>query len=180
MILLIAVVIACVLIAVSSLRGVDGICAAPTLSRQDSIESVTTYDYYYSGIARFDLVPFSVSPSSCEVTYACLAISGPEGINMCNYSDSNLRALTFESGKDHSLFTRSLFNSDTLTFSFESNDIKAFGNQTITFQITGQAGESNESTELSTFQLNLLDPCLISEIIIDSDIIDKSIKYNVH
>ena len=94
-----AVVVACVLIAVSSLRGVDGICTAPTLTSQDSIGSVTTYDYYYSGIARFDLLPFSVSPSGCSVTYTCSAIFGPESINMCNYSNSNLRALTSDSDK---------------------------------------------------------------------------------
>ena len=78
------------------------------------------------------------------------------------------------------VYTRSFFDTNTLTFEFESNDIRAFRNQTITFQITGQAGESSESTELQTFQLNLIDPCSVSEIYIDPDILGSNIEYNVH
>ena len=99
---------------------------------------------------------------------------GPDQVDLCNYKTPNSLRFLSESGKD--VFTRALFDADTGEFSFASNDIKTFGSQTIVFRISGNSGEMSESF---TFEINLIDPCEVSTITIDPDIIGN-ISYNVH
>ena len=34
-------------------------------------QSNESIDYYYAGTSTFNLIPFSVSPSECMITYSC-------------------------------------------------------------------------------------------------------------
>ena len=138
----------------------------------------------------FDFTPFDVSPEKCLVTYSCES-SIP---NLCNLSN---------------IATKATFDTSSLSYSFKSTDIASYGTQKVTFIITGTSEGHNRvkdgdikinkschfdanSGELVcedlgdsgiaslTFDLNLIDPCKDTSIILDRDIINDDITYGVH
>jgi len=82
--------------------------------------------------------------------------------DLCNYSEGG---------------TIAIFDKSTGAFSFNSTDLITFGSQTVTFEITATSGKT---TETFTFDLNLINPCLVAEFDIDPDIIHEEIDYNVY
>ena len=133
-----------------------GLCAIPTIVNPGN--SFINEDYYYSGTASLKLIPFTVTPPECTITYECTESL----LNLCNFSSET---------------TTSTFDTNSGEFSFNSSDITTFGTQTVSFTITGQAGQSTESI---TYELNFIDPCSASEIVIDPLIIPNSIDFNIH
>ena len=87
-------------------------CADSVVTNPGQASTTVPYDYYYSGTANFEMVPFTVSPSECNITYTC---SEPE-YGLCNYFQGS---------------TRSMFVPETGKFAFSSSDVEKFGSQTI-------------------------------------------------
>ena len=80
-------------------------CAGPTLVNTGA---VVTRNYYYAGLAIFNIARFVIiSSSECVVTYSCEISQGPDQ-NLCNYSDE---------------LTTTIFDPDTGDFSFTTSDI---------------------------------------------------------
>ena len=76
-------------------------CADSIVTNPGQASTTVPYDYYYAGTTSFDLVPFTVSPSECSITYSC---TEPE-YGLCDYFEGS---------------TRSKFDPETGKFSFAS------------------------------------------------------------
>ena len=100
-------------------------CADSVLANPGQAQTTVPYDYYYTGTASFELVPFTVKPPGCSITYTCTEST----YGLCDYSEGA---------------TRSTFVAQTGRFAFTSKDIEKFGTQTITFTITGKSEKSGK------------------------------------
>ena len=139
------------------------LCESPLLLNvhENKIFQTIPADYFYEGDATFSMKPFEITPSQCPVAFTCFMRPGPI-INLCNYQDEN---------------TYAAFNPETGEYSFRSTDLITFGTQKVQFEITASSGKSQGSYR---FDLNLINPCLISEFSIDPDIISDEISYNIY
>ena len=87
----------------------------------------------------------------------------PGPINdLCDFKDEN---------------TEAVFDLETGQYTFRSTDLITFGTQKVSFEITARSGDSSSTF---TFDLNLVNPCLISEFNIDPDIISQEITHNIY
>ena len=98
-------------------------------------------DYAYTGdspLASFSLNPFTISPLFCEPTYSCFVIAGSPDI--CSISGA----------------TTATFNTGTGSYQLSTTDMAAYVPGVYSFKITATVGSS---TNVTTFDLELVDPC---------------------
>ena len=101
-------------------------CASATLTNPGQASTTNPADYYYSGAARFAINQFVTDPVSCSVSYACVMVDGPAGLDLCSYNDSGMTVATFDTS--------------TGSYSFTSIDFPTFKEEKMTFEITGTSG----------------------------------------
>ena len=102
-------------------------CGTTTLTNPGQVTDPTEYNY--SGSAQFTVNTFTVSPPECSIIYSCSMLVGPDGYDLCNYSDE---------------LTTASFDTFTGDYSFTSTDFPTFKDQTITFETTVTSGNSND------------------------------------
>ena len=98
-------------------------------------------DYTYTGaspLSTFSLNPFTISPSFCVPTYSCVVIVGFPDI--CSISGA----------------TTATFNTGTGSYQLSTTDMAAYVPGVYSFKITATVGSS---TNFTTFDLKLVDPC---------------------